>query len=235
MMKRHRTPARRRRPSRTVRAAGAGAGARRGRPPGEAAAGVSAVGAALGTLAALGPWCFKDINDAPALCLALVEAARPRGSAACAVSRPVDDDERTSLVGGPAWHVMETAAACLSAFARSAPPEVVDRARVDLKACPRALASIRTAEDRILYAGDDAEAASALRRTAQHLACFLARCAARDDGTREHGGWRDIDVEAAVALCTPERSGKVRPRVPRALGFIEAESASPRRRGRGRR
>ena len=85
-------------------------------PPGEAAAGVSAVGAALGTLAVLGPWCFKDSNDAPALCLALVEAARPRASAACAVARPVDDDERTSLVGGPAWHVMETAAACLSAF-----------------------------------------------------------------------------------------------------------------------
>ena len=197
--------------------AGAGAGARRGRPPGEAAAGVSAVGAALGTLAALGPWCFKNLNDAPALCLALVEAARPRGSAACAVSRPVDDDERTSLVGGPAWHVMETAAACLSAFAQSAPPDALDRARVDLKACPRALASIRTAEDRILYAGDDAEAASALRRTAQHLACFLARCAARDDGTREHGGWRAGDVEAAVALCTPERSGRVRGHGCRAL------------------
>ena len=118
MMKRHRTPALRRLTVEDAQAPPGGAGARRGHPPGGAAAGVSAVGAALGALAVLGPWCFKDMNDAPALCLALVEAARPRGSAACAVARPVDDDERTSLVGGPAWHVMETAAACLSALLR---------------------------------------------------------------------------------------------------------------------
>ena len=185
-----------------------------GAPPLRArnAAGVSAVGAALGTLAALGPWCFRGAGDVPTLCLALVEAARPRGSAACALAHQarVDADERVALVGGPAWTVMETAAACLSAFARSAPAEDVDRARVDGDACRRAARAIRTAEACLQDAGDDAEAAAALRRTAQHLACFIARCAARDDGTSARDPWRDVDIDAAVEICTTERSGKVR-------------------------
>merc|ERR1712025_835135 len=120
------------------------------------------------------------------------------------------------------------AAACLSAFGQSAPFEALDRARVDLNACTRALASIRTAEDRIRYAGDDAEAAAALRRTAQHLACFIARCAARDDRTQENDGWRAGDVEAAVALCTSERSGRVRGHGCRALWALLRRKAHRR-------
>ena len=166
---------------------------------------------------------LKDLGTALALCLALVRRARA-GRRRVWSRGPVDDDERTSLVGGPAARHGDGRGVRLSACAVRAAGQTRGRASTSMRA--RGPASIRT--PRIVSdTRGRREAAAAPRRGGAHpRACFKVRGA--DDRTREHGWWRDIDVEAAVALCTSER------RVPAAaaapLGFIEAESASPRRR-----
>ena len=100
----------------------------------------------------------------------------------------------------------------------------VDAARVT---CRREIEAFKREQEEH-FSRLDAEAAAALRRTGQHLACFIARCAARDDRTQENDGWRDIDVEAAVALCTSERSGRVRGHGCRALWALLRRKAHRR-------